>query len=426
MSVFSKNLDDSEFESNAHIMKQPLPMQYMGGKGRIVEGILDGLQLNFSEASKLVDLFAGSGVVSFQAMARGYQVYANDIQPYSSAILSSMLVHPIRDINNLIDILSNVTDDKFFKNDRSNYLADYFAEKSFITALNEDRLDWYKYQEFCESVKLCNGLKQDIDVLKKKENWSLFLAYYRNTYFGVRQCAEIDYLRELCEQLNDDLKAHLMACVVSSLTYCVSSTTHLAQFLKPSTEKNAKNILKRRNLRILDFVLTRLKLLAEMKRPLTGSVLNFDFKVALEKFELDSTCIVYADPPYFKEHYSRYYHVLDTFVLYDYPELTFNKRLGTTTIGRYRNDRLISDFGKKSQVRFAFNELCDSCKKYGNKLAISYACSSLVEKDFFYNLAAEKDLNLKVLEFNLVHTGQGQARHKQVTEFLFLLSNEKF
>ena len=215
-----------------------------------------------------------------------------------------------------------------------------------------------------------------------------------------------------------------MACVVSSLTYCVTSTTHLAQFLKPSTEKNSKNIFRRRCLSIIDFVISRLKMLSEMERGNGGTVLNYDFRIALDRFDLDSSCVIYADPPYFKEHYSRYYHVLDTFVLYDYPELTFNKRIGTTTIGRYRDSRLVSDFGKKSLVRSAFDELISSCVKYGNKLAISYACSSLVEKAFFFQIAEEKHLSLNVLEFDLVHTGQGKARHKQVTEFLFLFSNE--
>jgi adenine-specific DNA-methyltransferase len=426
MSMNSQNFNCTKVDLEESIQKLPLPMQYMGGKSRIVDNILDGIELNFGKMPKFIDLFAGSGVVSFHAMMRGYQVSANDIQSYSSVILSSMLVHSIKDIDSLIKKLSTITDNKLFNNDRSKYLADFFTEKSFTTVLNEERFDWLEYQKFCESVELCSGLKQDVELLKQKEKWSLFLAYYRNTYFGIRQCAEIDYLRELSEQLDDNLKSHLMACIVSSMTYCVSSTTHLAQFLKPTTKRNAQNLLKRRNLRILDFVLERLKLLKDMGRPCDGDVLNVDFKVALEKLNLDSSCIVYADPPYFKEHYSRYYHVLDTLVQYDYPELTFNNRIGKTTVGRYRENRFVSDFGKKSLVRSAFDELCNSCKKYGNKLAISYACSSLVEKEFFYNVAKEKNLSLKVLEFKLVHTGQGQARHKKVTEFLFLYSNNEF
>lgn len=422
----SLNFQHSDFKTikiATEAKRMPLPMQYMGGKGRIVHDIIGGISSSFGDVSRFIDLFAGSGVVSFQAMLKGYKVSANDIQPYSSTVLSSMLVHSTDGIDNLIEGLTNITDDQIFGNSRTNYLADYFTEKSFIIDLDADRFDWKKYQNFCESVILSSGKKADIKTLMANEQWTLFLSYYRNTYFGVRQCAEIDYLRELSEKIDENLKGHLLACVVSSLTYCVSSTTHLAQFLKPSSERNSKNLLKKRSLKVIDLVISRLRLLSNQNVPRNGTVLNSDFRDAIDKLKLDSTCVVYADPPYFKEHYSRYYHVLDTFVLYDYPELTFNKRLGETTKGRYREDRLVSDFGKKSLVRNAFDELCDSCLKYGNKLAISYACTSLVEKDFFYRIAEEKHLNLEVLEFELIHTGQGQARHKHVTEYLFLFSH---
>jgi len=425
MTSLSHRTDFPKINKENNLKKLPLPMQYMGGKGRIVNKILDGISSHFDTTTRFIDLFAGSGVVSFHAKAMGYQVHANDIQPYSSVVLSSLISTSTCGLENLIDSLENITDDKVFNGSRSKYLSEYFCEKTHTSALNDNRFDWQEYQYFCESTILCSGMKPDIERLKRNEQWSLFLSYYRNTYFGVKQCAEIDFLRELCEESDENISKHLMASVISSLTYCVSSTTHLAQYLKPSTEKNSINLLKRRNLKVIDHVIKRLKLLLEMESLQNSEVINADFRVALDHFDLDSTCIVYADPPYFKEHYSRYYHVLDTFVLYDYPELTFNKRLGGTTKGRYRENRLVSDFGKKSLVRAAFNDLYESCVRYGNKLAISYACSSLVEKEFFYNLAKEKNLNIEALEFELTHTGQGQARHKKVTEYLFLISNTK-
>jgi len=285
---------------------------------------------------------------------------------------------------------------------------------------------WTNYKDFCDGTILFSGFKEDVIKIKQHESWNLYLFYYRNTYFGVKQCAEIDYLKELSNQLDINMQTHLEACVISSMTYCVSSTTHLAQYLKPSSERNATNLLKRRSLSVIDLVIEKLKLLTHMHRPKDGETLNLDFKIALDKLPLDKSCVIYADPPYFKEHYSRYYHVLDTFVLYDYPELTYNKRMQQTTVGRYRDNRIVSDFGKKSLVHKAFDDLCDSCIKYGSKLAISYASSSLVSYEDIHKLAQSKNLYIKTLEFDLVHSGQGQARHKKVTEYLFLLSNEKF
>jgi adenine-specific DNA-methyltransferase len=414
----------TEEVENIEVLKMPLPMQYLGGKGRIVENIMDEIKCNFKDTTTFIDLFTGSGVVAYNAMNKGYKVFANDIQPYSSVIASSLIVNSINNLSGLIDFIKKLTVNELFQNSRSKYLDDFKIEELFISDLKTNNFDWTKYKIFCESISLFEGDEEEIDKLKSNEKWTLFLAYYRNTYFGIKQCAEIDYLRELCENLDEDLKVHLMASVVSSLTYCVSSTTHLAQFLKPSTERNSRNLLKRRSLSIIDFVIKRLNSIDKINRKQKGEVLNMDFKEALNELNLDSSCIVYADPPYFKEHYSRYYHVLDTFVLYDYPMLTYNKVLGKTTVGRYREDRLVSDFGKRSTVRNAFDSLLNSCNKNNCKLAISYACSSLVEKDFFLLKAKEYKMKLKTVEFELMHTGQGKSRHKKVTEYLFLFSNE--
>ncbi|CAK2091703.1 adenine-specific DNA-methyltransferase [Vibrio crassostreae] len=409
----------SEHSFKTSVKQIPLPMQYLGGKGRIVDNILGGVNEHFKGTETFVDLFSGSGVVAFNALNQGYKVVANDIQPYSSAVLSSLMASNYGGIKELISYLSNVTDDLLFSKCRGEYIEDYFVEKSFVSSLTSDRFSWTDYKSFCEDVELYDGR---FDIVSGEKRWDLFLSYYRNTYFGVKQCAEIDFLREISEDLAGNVKTHLIASVISSLTYCVSSTTHLAQYLKPSSDKNARNLLNRRNSSIINLVIKRLNKLLEISHSEGGLVYNLDFRDAIENIGLDSNTILYADPPYFKEHYSRYYHVLDTFVLYDYPKLTFNSRIGSTTVGRYRDDRLVSDFGKKKLVRKAFSDLIDTCSIYGNKLAISYACSSLVEKEFFFDYASSQGLKLKTLEFQLMHSGQGQSRHKNVTEYLFMIS----
>lgn len=399
-------------------------MQYLGGKSRIAEEILNGIESRFEETTNFIDLFSGSGVIAYRALLRGYNVTANDIQPYSAVFLSSLLTNDISGINSLIQTLSDTTVEDLFVGSRSNYLQDYEIEKQFFINSSKLELKWQSYQKFCDETNLTIGQQDEIEALKSAEKWTLFLAYYRNTYFGVRQCAEIDYLRELSESLSSPLREHLIASVISVMTHCVSSTTHLAQFLKPTTEKNTLNLIKKREVNVVLQTILKLKTIIETAPKKSAEVINLDFIDALEEINLDSSYVIYADPPYFKEHYSRYYHVLDTFALYDYPLLTYNKRMESTTIGRYREDRIVSDFGKKSLVRSAFEKLIATCRNYGNKLAISYACSSLVEKQFFYDYAEKNNLKLTVLEFDLVHTGQGQARHKKVKEFLFLYSYE--
>ncbi|ELA7315799.1 DNA adenine methylase [Vibrio alginolyticus] len=404
------------------VAQRPLTMQYLGGKSRIVNNILDTIVSYFPNQNKFIDLFAGSGVVAFEAQHRGYAVTANDIQPYSATLLSSLL-NPISDnLSSIISELSKVTNKSLFSGDRENYLPEYFTEISFYNQIEHEQFNWESYKTFVDSTSLCGGDAEAIENLKNSEKWTLFLAYYRNTYFGIYQCAEIDFLREFAENCAPEDKKHILACVTSAMTYCVSSTTHLAQFLKPHSHKSAINLIKKRSISIINETIKRLIALESSLLTTGAKVLQQEFKSALDEITLDSETIVYADPPYFKEHYSRYYHVLDTFVLYDYPTLTFNKRIGSTTVGRYREDRITSDFGKKALAKKAFEKLIDICMNANAKLAISYACSSIVDSQFFFEYAKKKGLQMEVKEFSLQHTGQGQARHKNVTEYLFLIS----
>ncbi|MFB2648088.1 DNA adenine methylase [Shewanella mangrovisoli] len=405
---------------------RPLTMQYLGGKSRIVESILEEISRTFSQQDKFVDLFAGSGVVAFEAQCKGYDVIANDIQPYSATILTSLLNFDTCSLKPIITELEGVTHQIIFSGSREKYLSDYFQELSFFNQVQQEKLEWKEYKNFVENTKLCSGNAKEIETLKGTEKWTLFLSYYRNTYFGIYQSAELDFLREFAEKFPKESKEHILACIVSAMTYCVSSTTHLAQFLKPNSQTSTINLIKKRSTSIVEEVLKRLKALesnsSNSRNGVTAKVFQKDFKSALKEISLDSNTIVYADPPYFKEHYSRYYHVLDTFILYDYPQLTYNKRIGSTTIGRYREDRITSDFGKKALAKSAFESLIDSCMNAGAKLAISYACSSIVDSDFFHKHAIKRNLKIEVKEFYLKHTGQGQARHKDVTEYLFLIS----
>jgi adenine-specific DNA-methyltransferase len=136
----------------------------------------------------------------------------------------------------------------------------------------------------------------------------------------------------------------------------------------------------------------------------------------------NSHTVVYADPPYFKEHYSRYYHVLDTFFLYDFPYLTFNNLLDAITVGKYRENRIASTFGLRSQASGAFQILINKAKDLKSPLIISYADSSIVKKDHLENIIKDSGLKLEVLAKQLMHSGQGQKRNKIVTENLFICS----
>lgn len=395
-----------------------LTMQYLGGKSRIVDVILHSIDKDFPSQKTFVDLFSGSGVVAFSALKKGYNVIANDIQPYSYSLLKALLTEVGCDCSGIIDEIHHISEQDLFSGQRHEFLEEFIKEQEFFRKVNHSDFDWVDYKNFCDGSVLIEGTAEEVIELRSKASWNLFLHYYRNTYFGVKQCAELDALKELSSKFSPSVQNILDACVISAMTDCVSSTTHLAQYLKPRSESTARALIAKRSKSIFSLVLARLTGLSNRHSSSASEVYNLDFIEALDKLSPSRELIIYADPPYFKEHYSRYYHVLDTYVLYDYPLLTFNKVLNQTTIGRYREGRITSPFGKKTTARNAFEKLLVKCIELHAKLAISYSCSSIVELSFFQELAKSYQIDLKIDEFELLHTGQGQSRHKTVTEYL--------
>jgi len=86
---------------------------------------------------------------------------------------------------------------------------------------------------------------------------------------------------------------------------------------------------------------------------------------------------VYADPPYTRDHYSRYYHVLETMARHDEPEISMTMiRSGNSPAlsrGMYRTDRHQSPFCIKSQAPGAFCELFEGVKGRKVPLVLSYS-----------------------------------------------------
>lgn len=94
---------------------------------------------------------------------------------------------------------------------------------------------------------------------------------------------------------------------------------------------------------------------------------NLDYKLLLADSSFKSLNITtaYIDPPYTNAHYSRFYHIPETLVRYDYPEIEF--------FGRYRTDRYQSGFCIKSQALKEFKTLLKLCRENSLNAVISYS-----------------------------------------------------
>src|SRR5690606_9601707 len=87
-----------------------------------------------------------------------------------------------------------------------------------------------------------------------------------------------------------------------------------------------KQTLRDRSLDVLEVLSRCIEKLAAGRIAATPEhiVTRYDFREVLtdKRLRFDA---VYADPPYTRDHYSRYYHVLETMSLHDEPDVSTTK-----------------------------------------------------------------------------------------------------
>lgn len=413
-------------------------VQYLGSKSRILSNICPEI-IKIAGVDTFVDLFAGTGAVAY-ALRNKFKIFANDLQLYSNVITEAIL--------NGADF-SEIEIDRFYENVHDTYnkidseIGDIIQQEKQL--IEQVTLDIDEYKLFCDETpsvfhlnissiefkslsELCSKVKigrsrQDIGIPV------LFTTYYANTYFGVRQCCEIDAIRGAISKVEEESQQNvLLTALMSVMSSTVSATTHFAQYLKIRDEKTANSLMQKRKMSIIESFKNKMneyrdKGLLEKSGELAVCG-NQDYLEFLNSVPLGSNTLVYADPPYFKEHYSRYYHVLETLCLYDYPEVTFNGRLNDYTVGRYREDRAVSPFGKKSFALKAFKDLVEACATSSTHIVISYSDNSIVNVDDIIEIA-DKWYNIEIKEIPLKHSNQGRSSISEVKEIL-IIGNPKF
>ena len=407
-------------------------LQYMGSKTRILSHICDPIIRNKSIRT-VVDLFAGTGSVGY-ALKSYKNVIRNDIEYYAYIINQAIL----NGCN-----FSEADEASFWIAVEQQYIllqgkvpTALSAEKSFFV----DDVDYKLYRVFCEKTPSVFESQSDDPRMKELVELvshvtpgnkpavdfpCLFSTYFANAYFGVAQCCQIDALRSIIERVEDEHTKHILLTVLMSvMSATASTTTHFAQFLKVKSKATCNNLISKRKINIIEECKALLKGyreagLCSKEGCVKSDCYNLDFSECLDSITLDDHTLVYADPPYFKEHYSRYYHVLNTLCLYDYPTMAINPQTHELSIGRYRDDRQVSDFGKKKKALGAFEKLIKKCANARAWLMISYSDNSIIDIADLQNLA-EKQYDVLIEKVELSHSKQGRSSISKVDEYIFI------
>ncbi len=332
--------------------------------------------------SPLIDVFSGMCSVAAAIAPSERPVWSNDVQKYAALVGRCQLksqTGPLRSPQ-----LAHVLTPAFSANAhalRERFPADLAAEENALrppsqTAMAELEHGWrHAGNDLAVAAETARLARHTTEF-----PYRLCTLSFSHGYFGLRQAIEIDSLRYAIDRsiedgyLTDEQGDWALLALLQAASVCAATPGHFAQYLKPNDATSAARIARQRARRPWVLLLDA----ADNLNPFGAAAWRKNNEVhCADALELWSTldvhhlehAIVYADPPYGKDQYSRYYHVLETLVQYDYPT--------ASGAGRYRPDRFTTPFSLKKRVVRAFEELFAAISDRGWSLVLSYPSNGL-------------------------------------------------
>lgn len=311
-----------------------MTVKYMGSKrAMLANGLGELLVRERVGAGRFADLFTGSASVAIY-IARKYKmpVLAYDLQKYSVTLADAVLSR-----QTAVD----------WKPIWDNW---YLRAKGRIDT-----------ESIPKSARLTQAIVADFREWCSNQTFPITRAYGGH-YFSPEQAVWIDVLRV---SLPDDAahKTIALASLIHAASECAAAPGHTAQPLQPT--RTAKPFLQRAwGFNIVERTKKSLEQLSAQFARQIGSARVCDANEAAA--ELKRGDLAFIDPPYSGEHYSRFYHVLETIV---------NGECGEVSgVGRYprREIRPRSKFCLKTESNSALDHLLETVAQRGAKAILTF------------------------------------------------------
>jgi Adenine-specific DNA methylase len=389
----------------------------MGSKRSLAPTIADMIS-DAHPGATVVDAFAGTCAVG-TAVADRHRVYANDIHAFAEVVARTLLTTsaavPLPSVA-WKELKGAFTQNmKALAGPLEKRMRDE-AEALAVVKLSEG---WKRLKDFNDSelsvkvprrlagVPSLSSYRSDAST----EPYRLFSSYFASSYFGVKQSAEIDSLRSAIDSAHTSRRDIYLFALLFAASFCSTSPGHFAQFLVPRDASTTRYVGRVRKRSVVD--LFNNALIEFSKPPCADRRGNRVFRLDATEFlqqlserkrPSGSQLVIYADPPYSRAQYSRYYHVLETLVLYDYPAATGK--------GRYRGGRFETGFSRKAEVAEAMDDFVRTAASTGAALYLSYPKNGLVYQAGGDVLAILKQYYRKakiVASVDLDHSTMGAA-----------------
>jgi adenine-specific DNA methylase len=415
----------------SHAETLTVPSLY-GNKSRITSFLAAVARQYVPDGGSICDLMSGTGIAA-RTLSHFFDVYANDANPFAALLTRSHKA----DLSS-VPIATIISTLQASYGQNATALRDYLGEalemeSGFINGEIDDNT-LLAYQGFCRdtswhrsntdrevanrAVSRCGsefpsslGVEQ---LLAERAHdpkvfpYCMVSAYYSNAYFGVAQSIALDSLRFAIDCCPDKtFRDFCLAALLVTACSCASGP-HFAQPPRANSQRNMAKLLEHRARDVATEFFLILGLMIERQKQETSvrKVWNLDWREALNKFlseeALHGPIAIYVDPPYTKLQYSRYYHVLDSLVRFDYP--------GVSGVGRYppMRYRFSSRFEyQRASALREFRDLFKISASSGAVLLLSYTNSGMVPLEQLIKEMSEVYSRVDLFCKRIVHHSQG-------------------
>lgn len=395
---------------------------YMGSKKRIVGFIIESLWPHAESDSVILDIMCGSGAIS-NALAQINDLYASDAQLFCRLLakIQGAGFNGKKALETLNELYIHYKYNLSCLQNECKMQLD-FEKSVFHMDINKPKVIFEKYKEYIATVDLYSSTEDTSEeILKKiqdyKDNnkafpYCLFTYYFANIYFGLEQCMQIDSIRYALEKIDDkevkDWGLGVLIVTVSSI-----ASNHAGHFAQPKRvdEKSIVDVIeKRKKSAWLEFSKRFLAVAEESERyEYNIKVVDGPWERALEEVANThpTNLIVYLDAPYKRDEYSRYYHVLETAALYDYPASERKGRLRSKQNG----ERFKTEFFSKNTQRVEENlkKVIVSILKVGKVCVWSYSNNGVASIPKVVD-EVQREISCKIFFYSIPHKHNSQRK----------------
>lgn len=365
------------------------PFQFLGSKLRSVEAITEMTEGLISRGGRVADLFSGSSVVSQAFAVRGYKVTSFDALAFCTHAAKATLGVDRQPEESLSNIGRCIVEQAIAYDFNTPFLP--WLELERKTLARGDGLNLLDLNGSFPQVWRPQGAKKPLlDLFERMLSSAgkpslvagpVVATHYAGTYFGLRQALDIDAIRWAIETVEISpwaRSAALTALVSASSAAVFSAGKHFAQPHKISPRKNlnfhARRILDDRSVDISTIFIESMDELNKVPFDISSrhgaEHRSMESLLGEQRHGVD---LVYADPPYTAQQYSRFYHIPETLISGLVPDLQQHR--SNTTSGLYPEDRFKSRFCSKREAPNAFQDLVELTSLWGASIIISYAGS---------------------------------------------------